>query len=83
MDIKLLTEVSWGGNKLAPIVDEALKILKWNYKYELIENHRVLENLGIKKSPAMIIDGNIIIQGIVPNVLEMVQILKSIKKEMD
>lgn len=78
MDIKLLTEVSWGGNKLAPIVDEALKILKWNYKYELIENEKQLENLGIKKSPAMIIDGNIIIQGIVPNVLEMIRILEGL-----
>lgn len=78
MDIKLLTEVSWGGNKLAPIVDEALKFLKWNYKYELIENEKLLSSYGIKKSPAMIINNEIIIEGIVPNVIEMVEILKYI-----
>lgn len=78
MDIKLLTEVSWGGNKLAPIVDEALKFLKWNYKYELIENEKLLSSYGIKKSPAMIINNEIIIEGIVPNVIEMVEILKNI-----
>ena len=50
MDIKLLTEVSWGGNKLAPIVDEALKMLKWNYKYELIENPKILKQLNINKT---------------------------------
>lgn len=81
MDIKLLTQVSWGGNKLAPIVDEALKMLKWNYSYELIENEKILESLGIKKSPAMIVNNKIIIQGRVPNVLQMIEILKGIEKE--
>lgn len=76
MNIKLLTEVSWGGNKLAPIVDEALKIMNLNYKYELIENDKILNELGIKKGPAMIINNKIIIEGIVPNVLEMIEILK-------
>lgn len=79
MDIKLLTEVSWGGNKLAPIVDEALKMLNLNYRYELIENENILAQLGIKKSPAMIVNSKIIIQGRVPNVLEMVEILESIE----
>ena len=80
MDIKLLTEVSWGGNKLAPIVDEALKMLKWNYKYELIENPKILKQLNINKTPAMVIDNKIIIEGIIPNVLEMVEILKNMDK---
>lgn len=80
MDIKLLTEVSWGGNKLAPIVDEALKMLKWNYKYELIENPKILKQLNINKTPAMVIDNKIIIEGIIPNVLEMIEILKNMDK---
>lgn len=83
MDIKLLTEVSWGGNKLAPIVDEALKMLKWNYKYELIENPKILAKLGIKNSPAMIVNDKIIIEGRIPNVLQMIEILENIKKQMD
>lgn len=81
MDIKLLTEVSWGGNKLAPIVDEALKMLKWNYSYELIENEKILSQLGIKKSPAMIVNDKIIIQGRVPNVLQMIEILEGIENK--
>ena len=79
MEIKLLTEVSWGGNKLAPIVDGALKMMKKNYRYELIENPKILSELGIKKSPAMIINDVIIIEGQVPNVLQMIEILENIE----
>ena len=81
MDIKLLTEVSWGGNKLAPIVDEALKMMKLNYRYELIENPKILSQLGINKSPAMIINDKIIIEGRIPNVLQMIEILNNINHE--
>lgn len=66
---------------MAPIVDEALKMLKWNYSYELIENEKILSQLGIKKSPAMIVNDKIIIQGRVPNVLQMIEILEGIEKE--
>ncbi len=76
MDIKLLKEVSWGGNKLAPIVDEALKIMNLNYKYELIENPKTLMKFGITKTPAMVINGKLILQGRVPNVLDMITILE-------
>ncbi len=81
MEIKLLTEVSWGGNKLAPIVDGALKMMKKNYTYELIENPKILRELGIKKSPAMIVNDIIIIEGRVPNVLQMVEILENIQNK--
>ncbi len=68
---------------MAPIVDEALKMLKWNYKYELIENPKILAKLGIKNSPAMIVNDKIIIEGRIPNVLQMIEILENIKKQMD
>lgn len=64
---------------MAPIVDEALKMLKWDFKYELIENPKTLSQLGIKKSPAMIVNGKIIIEGRVPNVLQMIEILNNIE----
>lgn len=54
-------------------------MLNLNYRYELIENENILAQLGIKKSPAMIVNSKIIIQGRVPNVLEMVEILESIE----
>ncbi len=55
-------------------------MLKWNYKYELIENPKILKQLNINKTPAMVIDNKIIIEGIIPNVLEMVEILKNMDK---
>lgn len=76
MDIKLLTELSWGGNKLAPIVDEALKMMNLNYNYELIESPKIIAQLGITESPAMIVNNKIVIHGWVPNILEMIEILK-------
>ena len=75
MDIKLLNEVCWGGNKLAPIVVEALKRMNLNYRYELIENPKILSELGINKTPAMMINGKIVLEGRVPNFLEMIEIL--------
>lgn len=75
MDIKLLNEVCWGGNKLAPIVDAALKKMNLNYRYELIENPIILKEMGITKTPAMVINGKIILEGRIPNVLEMMEIL--------
>lgn len=56
-------------------------MMKRNYKYELIENPRILEDLGIKKSPAMIVNDKIIIEGWIPNVLQMIEILESIEKK--
>lgn len=76
MDIKLYNEVSWGGNKLAPIVDAALESMNLNYRYELIENPKILAEMGITNTPAMVVNGNIVIQGRVPNVLEMINILE-------
>ncbi len=54
-------------------------MMKKNYRYELIENPKILSELGIKKSPAMIINDVIIIEGQVPNVLQMIEILENIE----
>lgn len=78
MDIKLFNEVSWGGNKLAPIVDLALKEMRLNYKFELIETPSILSEMGITKTPAMMINGDIILEGKISSVLEMIKILKMV-----
>lgn len=75
MEIKLLKEVSWGGNQLAPVVDWALKEMKLNYDFELIENDEILKDLNIKKSPAMMINGNVVIEGRIPSLKEVKRIL--------
>ncbi len=47
-----------------------------NYRYELIENPIILKEMGITNTPAMVINGKIILEGRIPNVLEMMEILK-------
>lgn len=76
MEIKLLNEVSWGGNQLAPVVYSALKALNLNCGYELIENDELLKKLKIDKPPVMMIDGKIVIQGRIPSLKEVKDILK-------
>lgn len=76
MDIKLFNEVSWGGNLLAPIVDWALKELKSNYSFELFENPIILSEMNIRKTPAMMINGKIVLEGRIPSGVEMIDILK-------
>lgn len=63
MDIKLINEVSWGGNLLAPVVHLALKEMKIKHNLELIETDNALEEFGISKTPAMMINGNIVLEG--------------------
>lgn len=83
MEIKLVNEVSWGGNRLAPVVDWALKELNLNYNFELIESDELLKELNIK-SPAMLINEKIVIAGRVPSLKEVKIILeKEILKNTD
>lgn len=63
MDIKLLNVVSWGGNPLGPIVYSALQEMGVKYNLELIEGDNLFENYGIKDTPAMIINGDIVLEG--------------------
>lgn len=51
-------------------------MMKLNYKYELIENPKIIAQLGITEYPAMIVNNKIVIHGRVPNILEMIEILK-------
>lgn len=84
MEIKLLNQVSWGGNQLAPVVDWALKELNLNYDFELIENDELLKELNIDKSPAMMINGKIVLKGRIPSPKEVKAILeKEILKNKD
>ena len=76
MEIKLLNEVSWGGNQLGPVVYSALKALNLNYDFELIENDDLLKKLNIDKSPAMMINGKIVLEGRIPSLREVMEILK-------
>lgn len=76
MDIRLFNEVSWGGNLLAPVVDWALKEIGSSYKFELFENPIILGEMNIRKTPAMMVNGKIVLEGRIPSGIEMIQILK-------
>ena len=83
MDIKLFNEVSWGGNLLAPIVDWALKEIGKDYKFELIENPSILSEMNITKTPAIMINGEILLEGRIPSGGEMIDILERSFKEVN
>lgn len=76
MDIKLINEVSWGGNPLAPVVHLALEQLGIKHSLELIETDHGEERFGIKKTPAMIINGKIALQGRIPPLSDIKKIIQ-------
>lgn len=76
MDMKILEEVHWGYSKLAVVVDGALRKLGYNHRFQIIANPNDFPNYGVSKTPALIIDDKIVIEGRVPTILEMVEILK-------
>lgn len=48
-----------------------------DYHYELIESENLLDDYGIKSTPAMIINGDLVFEGRVPPITEIKDILKS------
>lgn len=75
MNIKLLNQVSWGGNPLAPIVYSALRDMNIKYDIELIESDNLFEDFGIKNTPAMIINGNVVLEGHIPSIITIKDII--------
>lgn len=76
MDIKILEQICWGGSKLAPIVDAALEQLGFDYDFEIVSSLPEIVEYGVSKTPALVVNGEIIFEGIVPSILEMPDILK-------
>ena len=76
MNIKLINEVSWGGNPLAPLVHMVLSEMKIKHNLELIETDKALKKFGIKNTPAMIIDKKVVIEGTIPSMLVIKDIIK-------
>lgn len=57
---------------LAPVVNLALKEMNLKCDLELFETDNAFEEFGVKKTPAMIIDGEIVLEG-KPYSLDMVK----------
>ena len=77
MDVKILEEVRWGGSKLAPIVDEALKRLELNRRFEIIANMEEIKKYGVEYIPSLVINGTVVVEGKVPSITEMLDIISS------
>lgn len=78
MNIKIFEMVCWGGSKVAPIVDEALEKLGYDYDFDIISDIQNIAKAGITKPPAIVVNGGIIVEGYIPSVEELVNKLKEI-----
>jgi len=78
MDIKIYEMVCWGGSKIAPIVDEALEKLDYDYDFDIISDIQLIAKAGINKPPAITINNNVVVEGYIPTVEELVNKLKKI-----
>lgn len=56
-------------------MNAAIEKLGLNETYEIIANPRFFNRYNINKSPAMIIDGKVVIEGYEPSLAEMIFIL--------
>ena len=66
MDIKVLERACCGGKKLQSIVEETVKELGIKANIEIIGDMLQIMALGIMRTPALIIDDKVVVQGRVP-----------------
>lgn len=75
MDIIILEDIGWGHSKLAVVLNAAIEKLGLDETYEIIANPRFFNRYEVSKTPAMIIDGKVVIEGYEPSLAEMISIL--------
>lgn len=76
MDIRILEDVGWGYSKLAVVVDAALKKLGNNYDFQIIGNPYLFSDYNVSNPPALLVDGEVLVEGYIPSLEEMISILK-------
>ena len=57
--------------------------MKSNYNFELIENPIILREMNIGKTPAMMINGEVVLEGRIPSGPEVLYILKRSLEEKE
>ncbi|WP_425448098.1 thioredoxin family protein [Dethiothermospora halolimnae] len=62
------------------MVDAALEQLGYRPDFEIIGDIREIKKLGIKRMPALMVNGKIIFEGKVPSILDMPDILEKALK---
>lgn len=67
---------------MKPIVDEAVKRLQLDASVELICYSAEIERQGIKNPPALVVNGQIVVEGRVPSIFTMPDLLRNAVKEI-
>lgn len=75
MKFIIFEEVGWGYSKLAVVVDAALREIGLKRDIEVIANARFFHKYGVKSTPALSIDGEIVFEGYEPSLNEMIKLL--------
>lgn len=78
MDIKILEQVCWGGSKVAPIVDAALTELNLDDDFDIISEIPKILEYGVEKLPALVINGEVKLEGKTPSVEEVKELLQEL-----
>lgn len=78
MKFIIFEEVGWGYSKLAVVVDAALRKIGIKGDVEIIANARFFPRYGVKSTPALSIDGDIVFEGYEPSLDEMIELLSKI-----
>lgn len=60
------------------VADAALRRLDVTYNIEIIGNTLKFHKYNIQKSPALLIDGNVVLEGYEPSLEEMMDIIRAV-----
>jgi len=63
---------------LAVVVDAALETLGMNLNIEIFGNPRAFYRHGVETHPALMINGNILVEGYIPTNEDMISLLKKL-----
>lgn len=75
MKLIIFEDLGWGFSKLAVVVDAAIRHLGLGNNFEIIGNPKLFPQYGVKSSPALSINGEIVIEGYVPSLEQTKKLL--------
>ena len=76
MNIKVLEMSCCSGGKLQAIIEETIKELGINVNIEIIGDMQKMMALGVMRTPALIIDDEVVLQGRIPKKEEIKRLLQ-------
>lgn len=76
MIIKLYDLNCWGFSSMLPVVYGALNLLNDDSEVIIIKDSKIMKEIGLKYTPALEVNGNIIYEGKYPGYREMAEKLR-------